>query len=212
MVSPCTLVESQKKHPDREGPLAPTLNKIFENPLPKECIAKKHQVARMTTRKHPKHLPNKNLKTSAAPETERKCASRTQFTIRPTDDSAENSKTGWLAGFGLLVLHRGLWCFSLMLFWGATIAQKLSTKIRNKLQKGPQRLWRLAASFPKNSWALWPTRPNCTLKRLPEKKRRGNQNERETTPHKTENIGKYAQIKARKRLTIKMREKNVKLV
>ena len=85
-----------------------------------------------------------------------------------------------------------------MLFWGATIAKKLCTKIRKNWKKGPQRPRRLATSFPIKVQFCKPTRPNCTLKLLPEKKRRGNQNEKEPPPE-TENKGIFAQDKARKK-------------
>ena len=82
---------------------------------------------------------------------------------------------------------------------GGHNCQKTLHENPQKLQTRPQRPRRLAASFPKKSSVMWPARPNCTLKRLPEKKRRGNQNEKEMTPPETENKGIFAQDKARKK-------------
>ena len=50
-------------------------------------------------------------------------------------------------------------------------------------------------------------RPNCTLKRLPEKKRRGNQNERETTPLKRKIKGNLHKIRQKKANSNNEREK-----
>ena len=126
---------------------------------------------------------------------------------KPNPDQHQANQTTTLKilkQVGWQVLDCLLYIGSVVVFFthvilGGHNCQKTLRENPQKMQKRATKTAAFGRLLPKKSSVLWPTRPNCALKRLPEKKRRGNQDEKETTPPETENKGIFAQDKARKK-------------